>query len=132
MRIAEPSVQLSQKLNNTTVVKKGLVDVITNGKSTFLVATQSASKRCGGQGDVLGGIIGTFLNYQYRVENENHELLPVVLACMTLREAARVAFNEKGHSLVTPDIIEIGLSGQNGVISQVYKEMIKDGDISKM
>ena len=35
-------------MNGAIVVKKGLVDVVSNGVSTFLVATEGARKRCGG------------------------------------------------------------------------------------
>ena len=41
---------------------------------------------------------------------------------MATRQSAKIAFDVKGHSLVTPDIIDIGISGENGVVSTVYIE----------
>ena len=67
------------------------------------MATQGAMKRCGGQGDVLSGVLGTFSQYQ---KGSGYDLIMVgMLACMVTREAARVAFSKRGHALVTPDII---------------------------
>ena len=71
------------------------------------MSTEGSLKRCGGQGDVLSGVLGTFVSY--KLEN-TPPLIEAVLACMVTRMAAKVAFEEKGRSLVTPDIIEIGLS----------------------
>ena len=120
-KIAARAIALSRALNNVMVLQKGLVDVITNGDHTFLVAVEGAAKRCGGQGDVLAGTIGTFLNYKYQSEDAdsqiNPQLLSLVFASMTTRQAAHIAFQSKGHSLVTPDVIDLGLSGSHGVIS---------------
>ena len=122
-KVAARAIALSRALNNVMILQKGLIDVITDGHDTFLVAVEGAAKRCGGQGDVLAGTVGTFLNYKYQSEEDcsiNSQLLSLVLASMTTREAARLAFQNRGHSLVTPDVIELGLSGPHGVISQAY------------
>jgi ATP-dependent NAD(P)H-hydrate dehydratase len=42
------------------IVRKGIVDVITDGKEAFFVSTHGSLKRCGGIGDLLAGTIGTF------------------------------------------------------------------------
>lgn len=55
--------QLALRLNGVTILKKGLIDIITNGKLVLLVRTESALKRCGGQGDLLSGSLGTFVNF---------------------------------------------------------------------
>lgn len=74
---------LSNKLGNPTIIKKGLIDVISNGEYSALVWNQSSLKRCGGQGDLLAGMLATFVNYNCDVP-----LLDVVLACISTREAA--------------------------------------------
>jgi len=94
-KIAARAIGLSRALNNVMILQKGLVDVITDGNDTFLVAVEGAAKRCGGQGDVLAGTVGTFLNYKYQSDSEisfNPQLLSLVFASMTTREAARIAF----------------------------------------
>lgn len=94
-RIAARAISLSRALNNIMILQKGLVDVITDGNDTFLVAVEGAAKRCGGQGDVLAGTVGTFLNYKYQSDSDltfSPQLLSLVFASMTTREAARIAF----------------------------------------
>ena len=95
---------MSLALNGTLIFKKGLVDVISDGAEVAFVATPGSMKRCGGQGDVLAGVLATFSNYQYG-EADKSLIRRAVLASMTTREAARIAFEKKGHALVTPDVI---------------------------
>jgi NAD(P)H-hydrate repair Nnr-like enzyme with NAD(P)H-hydrate dehydratase domain len=52
---------LSRKLGNVTVMQKGAVDVISNGDDVLKCDEQGGLKRCGGQGDILSGQIGTML-----------------------------------------------------------------------
>ena len=54
---------LAKTLNNVTIVKKGLVDIVTDGLKAVLICTRSSLKRCGGMGDLLCGTLGTFVNY---------------------------------------------------------------------
>lgn len=70
--------QLARALENTTILQKGEVDVITNGmeipesvlgqdqtkgaKAEILKNyTQGGLKRCGGQGDILSGSVGVLM-----------------------------------------------------------------------
>jgi hypothetical protein len=48
MHLAEPVHEISNLLNNVVVVKKGLIDVISNGNTTAFVGTKASMKRCGG------------------------------------------------------------------------------------
>ena len=48
---------------------------------------------------MLAGTIGTFANYG------DDLMVSTILASMTTRYSAKIAFEKKGHSLVTPDII---------------------------
>ena len=50
-------------------MRKGLVDIVSDGDRTFLVTTAGGLKRCGGQGDVLAGTVGNFINYNYPLTN---------------------------------------------------------------
>lgn len=62
-RLARDVMAVSQKLNGTVVLRKGLIDVITDGNKAFYVKTEGSLKRCGGQGDILAGTLGTFAYY---------------------------------------------------------------------
>ena len=57
---------LSKSLGGVTIVQKGATDIIAyerpdGAKDIYHVDTPAALKRCGGQGDVLSGAVGTFL-----------------------------------------------------------------------
>lgn len=58
--IVRETVELSKTLNNVNILHKGMVDVITNGITAYIVADQSAKKRCGGVGDILSGLTGLY------------------------------------------------------------------------
>lgn len=113
--LAKPVRLLSQRFNGATVVRKGLVDVISNGTHSALVGTASSLKRCGGQGDLLCGMLGTFITYR---TPKTQPLVEAIYACMVTRAASAMAFETKGHCLVTPDILQTGIPG---VLSQVYR-----------
>jgi len=42
------------------VMRKGEVDVISDGDSAYFVNVWGSLKWCGGQGDLLSGILGTY------------------------------------------------------------------------
>jgi len=79
---------MSQKLNNATIIKKGIIDIISNGKYSALVAEESSMKRCGGQGDVLCGVLATFASYRDESDTST-PLLEAVLSCILTRKAAK-------------------------------------------
>jgi len=63
-----------------TVMRKGFVDVISNGRRAVIVSSSSSNqspRRVGGQGDVLAGATGMFLTWtrkeQERKEKERKE-----------------------------------------------------------
>lgn len=55
---------LARALGGVTVVQKGAVDQISDGKVTFAVDLEGGRKRSGGQGDTLTGSIATFLGWR--------------------------------------------------------------------
>ena len=94
-----------------TIVKKGMVDIITDGSEAFFVATPGSLKRPGGIGDLLAGTIGTFTQFSqsYRGEDlqSKNSLLPACVgASLMVRQSSKQAYDKKRHSMVTPDIIE--------------------------
>ena len=56
--------ELARRLGGVTIIQKGPQDVISNGKETLIVEIEGGLKRCGGQGDVLTGCLGTLLGWK--------------------------------------------------------------------
>ena len=52
---------LASAMGGVTVVRKGPIDVASDGKRAVYCCREGAPRRCGGQGDVLTGAIGTVL-----------------------------------------------------------------------
>ena len=77
----------------------------------FAVLEPGCLKRCGGQGDILAGLL---IVYSYWAKTKEIEycdesekiLLGATLACLTLRKAAKKAFDKKFIGLTAPDIID--------------------------
>ncbi|KAF8347857.1 Ribokinase-like protein [Amanita rubescens] len=135
---------VSQALGGVTVLQKGARDIIainTSGTAADLRASQlegaegakesiqesvevdtpGGLKRCGGQGDVLTGCVGTFLAWGKCYETgafgdgsipaSRIPFLGAIGGSMVTRTASRRAFLREGRSVVTQDIIpEIGKS----------------------
>lgn len=98
------------KLLKCIVVRKGPIDLITDGSEAIFVRQPGSLKRCGGIGDILSGVIGTFSQYQIREEMpfeiKNKKLDSLALACYVTRMSSNLAFKKRKHSLTAPDIIE--------------------------
>ena len=108
-------INLFNKFNNNFIlVKKGLVDVITDGKELYIVKKKGSLKRTGGIGDVLAGLINCYcgmLNKRKKEENKENDITHselikcCVFGCYVCREASRIAYEKMKYSLTAPDII---------------------------
>ena len=111
-------INLCNKFNNNFIlVKKGKCDVITDGKTLYIVKNKGSLKRTGGIGDLLSGLINCYcgmINQRLKENKEyydkcliTHEILMkcCILACYVCRAASEFAFNKKKYSLTAPDII---------------------------
>jgi ATP-dependent NAD(P)H-hydrate dehydratase len=101
--------QVSKK-HNAIVLKKGIIDIVSDGTQSYYISTKSSLKRCGGQGDILSGILGTFISFSDNLtslspDHSNRLLLSVVAASVLTRKASLRAYDKKRLSLTTPDII---------------------------
>jgi len=133
---------VSKVLGGVTVLQKGAKDIISsdttedeanlmegadenfeNFQETVQVDIEGGLKRCGGQGDVLSGCVGTFMAWGRCYEDgafgnriipaSRIPLLAAVGGSMVTRTASRRAFSKEGRSVVTEDMIpEIGKSFQ--------------------
>lgn len=121
-----------------TVLQKGPTDIISvntisnpHAKSetqTIEVDTPGGLKRCGGQGDILSGAVGTFLAWGKCYEDEAFgdgsvpsERIPILSATagsMLTRTTSKIAFAQKGRSVITADML--------GEVGQAFKEVFGD------
>ncbi|CAJ0749362.1 11205_t:CDS:2 [Entrophospora sp. SA101] len=62
--------KLSLALGGVTIIQKGHNDLISNGDKVFVVDNDGGLKRCGGQGDILSGLVGTFLSWGASYKNK--------------------------------------------------------------
>ncbi|WFC98233.1 ATP-dependent NAD(P)H-hydrate dehydratase [Malassezia yamatoensis] len=105
--------KLSKALGGVTILEKGRVDRIATPTEVVVSDTQGGLKRCGGQGDLLSGNLGTFLAWaqRYREREETEiapERLPLVAAygasCVT-RTTSHIGFKRLGRSMLTQDLL---------------------------
>jgi len=82
-------------------VYKNKVDIIEFNGSKDFVFNESSLKRCGGQGDILAGIIATSVSI-----NPKDLINSCISACELTRLSAHIAFREKGYSLMTGDVLD--------------------------
>jgi ATP-dependent NAD(P)H-hydrate dehydratase len=60
----EVCAELARRFGGVTIIQKGKQDVISNGNDTMICGIEGGLKRCGGQGDVLTGVLGTLLGWK--------------------------------------------------------------------
>lgn len=106
---------LAARLGNVTVLKKGLVDVISDGVNLTHSTLSGSVRRCGGQGDILAGITALFLSYTLSTSSassektssqEDHVLLAAAAAADLVRKSAEMAFHQKKRGMLTTDMID--------------------------
>ncbi|KAM0686233.1 hypothetical protein COBT_002546 [Conglomerata obtusa] len=83
------------------IAEKGANDVIHYYGLKYEVKAERCPKRCGGQGDILTGLLS------YLVVNCKDFLLEsIVFGCKIMRKSAYLAYQKKKASLIASDIIE--------------------------
>lgn len=112
--------KLANHLGNVTIVKKGSVDIITDGQAVVSCNHEGSLKRCGGIGDLLTGAIATFSYWCHAdkptggpvqdsdptCEIVNPSLLAAYNASFLTRESSKRAFLKYHRSILAVDIIE--------------------------
>lgn len=83
-----------------TIVLKGSIDIISNGKETKLNDIHNEAMTVGGTGDVLAGIIGGLLSK--KISPFNASRIGVFIA----GSAGNIAFEKRSYGLIATDIIE--------------------------
>ncbi|KRZ21047.1 ATP-dependent (S)-NAD(P)H-hydrate dehydratase [Trichinella pseudospiralis] len=102
---------LAAKLQNVTIVRKGPTDIISDGIHVLECAEPCSLRRCGGQGDVLSGVLGTFLHWTRRNSefSGGAQYTPTLVAaygaCRLTRESSRCAFERHRRGMVASDMV---------------------------
>ncbi|XP_051128079.1 ATP-dependent (S)-NAD(P)H-hydrate dehydratase [Andrographis paniculata] len=102
---------LARGIGGVTILRKGGSDFISNGETVSSVSIFGSPRRCGGQGDILSGSVAVFTAWARQFASRSDlKASPTVLGCIAgsvlLRKAASLAFEAKGRSTLTTDIIE--------------------------
>lgn len=101
---------------NTTILKKGLEDeVISCYEVQWKRGEGGSTRRCGGQGDVLSGLIATFLFWTIAHQDKlntsvDKTAIAVSVACYAacsiVRKCNEKAYSKMGLGMLTSDMIE--------------------------
>ena len=106
--------ELSRALGGVTVVHKGSHDIISDGRRTEDCHSGGSPRRCGGQGDLLAGVLATFLTWSYLPSTESPStttslhspgVVAAWAACHLTRTCAATAFAKAGRSLTINDMV---------------------------
>lgn len=69
---------------------------------------EGSLRRCGGQGDILAGILATFLHWGSLVSPEKPSRIEASInACILLRKSANLAFKKFYRGTLASDILEM-------------------------
>eukprot|EP00808_Paulinella_micropora_P005443 g18373.t1 len=127
--LAKHTAQLARALGGVTIIRKGLVDVMSDGNTALYCSELGSPKRAGGQGDVLAGTIALFLHWarqapiSFAPESDapfvasdisthipRQALSPTLLAAQSasllVRRSARMAFSKHGRSMSASHLLE--------------------------
>lgn len=104
-----PPDQLSKALGYPVILQKGSVDTFSDGKITLTNEEFGSPRRCGGQGDILSGAIGTFAAWAKQANLDDYEGNPLLFAVyggsLLTRASSNVAFKEHQRSMTAPDVL---------------------------
>ena len=104
--------EVASALGGVTVVRKGPVDVISDGSCTVACDEVGSLKRSGGQGDVLAGTLATMLSWakarssMLPADAPPPQAVAAYTACMLTRRYSKAAFAKHKRSMTAPDLIE--------------------------
>ncbi|CEF68612.1 ATP-dependent (S)-NAD(P)H-hydrate dehydratase [Strongyloides ratti] len=98
------------------VMRKGVIDIISDGNLLQTGEMGGSPRRCGGQGDILSGAVAAFTYFLKKSQstydnigyvNDNRTLIDGVCAASDLiRYTAQKTFNDKGRSMTATDMID--------------------------
>jgi len=107
-------ITLAHAMGGPTIIQKGRRDIISDGNGTVKCEVEGSLRRCGGQGDILSGLAGTFSAWAaiHQKEHGTDSINGISLmmlasfgACSVTRNASSRAFKQHGRSTVASDLI---------------------------
>ncbi|KAI3402479.2 hypothetical protein KGF56_004720 [Candida oxycetoniae] len=127
--LIEQTQQVSQRLGNVLIFRKGESDIIANTKSVVVNSFPGSPKRVGGQGDTLTGAIATLVNWsnnyldamwdnKVEIEIDDAHILACYAASSLVRVASGKAFKKHGRAMQTSNVHEY--------IHDAYLELFDD------
>ncbi|EHS62892.1 YjeF, variant [Puccinia graminis f. sp. tritici CRL 75-36-700-3] len=117
------AMELSKALGGCSILQKGSIDLVAReGSEVAKVSCEGSPKRCGGQGDILSGLVGTWcawtkLYFERQSQDEkpkSHELpisseeawiIAAVLGSEITRTCSRLAYHKLGRSMQSSDML---------------------------
>jgi len=111
---------------NVIIIRKGILDIITDGFKCILCSGLKIPRGCAGQGNVLVGVAATFAAWMKRsdvVKSQvaNKPLVVAYGACLLTRLAAIDAYEDKKRALTSYDIISF-LSSVVFTVQKAFNE----------
>ena len=97
-------------------IYKGVNDKILMNSEYVIVYSKGSEKRCGGQGDILSGVLATALSLDCEDIMESCRS-----ACELTRSASALAFSIKGYGLITGDVID-AIPGALGLLFKDFTD----------
>jgi len=104
-------VELCAKKYNVIILLKAIKDIVSDGKSTYIVEGGNAGLTKGGSGDILAGLTASFYV-------KNNPLESALLASLLIKKTAETLFLIKGYWYNVSDII--------ATIPKILKKIIFD------
>ncbi|EMG50271.1 hypothetical protein SBY92_003615 [Candida maltosa Xu316] len=116
-KLIEQTQQVSKKLGDVIVFRKGEQDIIVKSDSFLINDIKGSNKRVGGQGDTLTGAAATFVNWSNNyflkvwdnkvdMSQEDANLLACFAASSVVRTASNKAFKKYGRAMQTSNLHE--------------------------
>ncbi len=94
---------------DVTIIEKGYKDRIynsTNGDVAFECPPGGSGRRCGGQGDLMSGVIATFYHWSLEKRHPNAAFIAAYGGSFLTKKCNEYGFYLKGRSMTTSDMIE--------------------------
>lgn len=108
---------LCEKMGHVTIVCKGENDIISDGTQVLVCCGEGSARRCGGQGDLLSGSMGTFSFWAHSITDSSSlakndslavygpTICAAYAACLLTRECNRRAYAKNRRSMTTSDMV---------------------------
>ena len=100
--------RLSSHMGGVAILQKGAVDRVAEGELIQSLTDNGAPRRCGGQGDVVAGVMGVMNLWSHR--SRDLELSPGVTAGMAtakvVKEAAARAYAKEKRGMTAMSLVK--------------------------